>query len=608
VKKLIPFAILALAVMPGRDVRAEEKPRPEPKLGGASTAVSNEILDAIAEEMNRAMTNLQIGRNPKPYSISYKVTEVDVNDAVASLGHSTFKRNRHFVTIEARVRVGSLELDNGNFVVAGADFDGAATAALSLEATPRIAARAAWMVTDEAYKEALIQRHAKLDARAASGATNQPPSWSDVQPVVSEDPVLVPELEELDDLENRAEKISATFRDDDVRDSRVGFTSYLERRWYLSSDGTSAHDTRRVSGVLIAAIGQADDGQDLPQYYTEYGHTAADLPGDAALIAKAKTISKTIDALAKAKPLGHYTGPVLFEGEGAADIVRYSLAPHLGGTPLPEGLNPKDAKSFGGALKDKLGLKVLVPSLSIIDDPTAAKSAGHALIGGYRIDDEGVAAQKVQVVKNGMLVEYLRSRTPAAKGETSNGHARRQAPGGMFHGSATNLILTAKGGLDRKKLVAKALAEAKANGLGYAVIIRRLDDAAITAEPEMTRRELLSMYQNADDDVPPPAISVYKVYPGGKEELVRAAQLGTVDIRLWKDLLGVGKTVTVTNYLASGEKYVIQKINGTDNGSVPSSGIESSVTAPDLLFKELDLSTYTSGLRAKPAVPRPDDK
>jgi TldD protein len=614
VKKLVVLALLAFAVMPFAassrdDGMAYAKKKPPPKLGGPSTAVTNEILDAVAEEMNRAMTSLHVGRAPGPYHVSYKITEVDVNDVVASLGYASFRKNRHFVTIDARVRVrvpDAPEIDNGNFVVAGGEsIDGVATFPLPLEATPRIARRAAWLVTDAAYKEALAQLRAKLDARASSGGGNAVPGWSDSPPLVQEEAVLVPELESLESMEKRAAAVSQTLRERDLRDSRVAFTSYLERRWYLSSDGTSATDTRRVSGVLIAAIGQADDGQDLAQYYTRYGHTAADLPKDDDLIAAAKQLADTVDALRKAPVVDRYTGPVLFEGEGATDIVRYTLAPHLGGTPLPEGLRPQDAKQFGGALKDKVGLKVLAGNLSIVDDPTAAEAAGKALIGGYRIDDEGVAAKKVSVVEGGMLKELLRSRTPSKKGETSNGHARRTAPGGMFHGTATNLILTGKGGLDRKKLVAKLLSEAKSNGLGFGIVVRQMDDAAITGQPEMTRRELLAMFQNTDTDLPPPANLVYKVYPGGKEELVRLAQIGEVPIRVWKDVIAVGKTQTVKNFLAQNEGYIVQKINGAAEGAVPSSGIESAVATPDLLFKELDITPYTIGQRAKPAVPRP---
>src|ERR1043165_6344104 len=145
--------------------------------------------------------------------------------------------------------------------------------------------------------------------------------------------------------------------------------------------------------------------------------------------------------------MDRYRGPVLFEGEAAVGVVRAALAPHLGGTPVPEGLNPNEAKAFGGAFADLVGTRVMGPNITITDDPTAKTANGKALIGGYKIDDEGVAAQKVEVVKDGILKTLLRSRTPSKKGQTSNAHARRTADGGAFHGSATNLFVSAKGGV-----------------------------------------------------------------------------------------------------------------------------------------------------------------
>jgi hypothetical protein len=64
------------------------------------------------------------------------------------------------------------------------------------------------------------------------------------------------------------------------------------------------------------------------------------------------------------------------------------------------------------------------------------------LIGGYKIGDEGVAAQRIDVVKNGVLKTLLTSRIPSANNQTSNGHARRTADGGAFRGSAANLFVT----------------------------------------------------------------------------------------------------------------------------------------------------------------------
>src|ERR1043166_9667146 len=137
------------------------------------------------------MSRRELPTAPMPYPIAYKVTEVEVNNCGASLGYTTSRRNQHFVNLEARVRVGSPQLDNGNFVVPGADeLDAVAAINLPLEATPRIARRSAWLVTDAAYKEALIQLRAKLEARMAGGGSARAdvPGWTTEKPVVSEDP------------------------------------------------------------------------------------------------------------------------------------------------------------------------------------------------------------------------------------------------------------------------------------------------------------------------------------------------------------------------------------------------------------------------------------
>lgn len=599
------FLLAAAALIALAGPASAKKLRP---LGPPSQAVTDEIVDAVAEEMDRAMAKLELPGAPRPYHISYKITEVEVNDAVASLGHVTNKKNRHFVNLECRVRVKVDNLDNGNFVVPRAEsIDGSAGISLALEATPRIARRAAWLVTDTAYKEALMQLRAKMDARTAGGIGQTAiPSWTDEAPLVSEEQVLVAPLEPLDEIVARAEKISAVFRGQpEIRASRVALTSYLERRWYLTTEGTSVTDTRRASGVMMVASGQAADGQAVDQYFTRYGHTAADLPGDADLEREARNLGAELIGVARAPLVERYTGPVLFTGEGAAGVVRYTLSPHLDGTPLPEGLSVAEAKLFGGALKDKVGLKVLPSFLSIVDDPTAAFAGDRPVIGGYKIDDEGVAAQRVEVVKDGFLKAMLTTRTPAALGAKSNGHARRTAKGGSFHGSTTNLTVVARGGLAPAALKKKLLAEVKAAGLPYGLIIRKLDDSAATATSEMSRRELIQLITNADLELPPPALLAYKVTPDGKEQLVRGVQLGAVPVRAWKDVVAAGKSVTVLNFLASTEGYLEHKVGGPDEGFVPSSGIESSVATPDLLFKELDVVPSTAGQRARPVVPPP---
>jgi predicted Zn-dependent protease len=590
-----------------------KKPAPEP-IGSPSQAITNEILDAIAEEMNRSSSELQIGNAPKPYYVTYKITEVDVNDVAASLGATTARRNRHFVNLEARVRVGKPELDNSNFVVPDqAELDGVFAINLPLDANGRIAKRVAWLATDTAYKEALAQLIAKLEARRAGSVRNTDvPSLAPAKPIVGEDPVLVSPLESLDELETRAKALSAVFRDHpELRESRVAVTSYLERRWYLSTEGTNVTDTRRASGIVIAASGQADDGQLVRNYFLRYGHTAKDLPSDKELEAESKKLAESIGQLAKAPLLDRYSGPVLFEGEGSVGVVRSTLAPNLGGTPVPEGLNPQEAKQVGGALTEKVGLKVLAPLLSVIDDPSTREGAGKALIGGYKMDDEGVPSQRVEVIKDGILKTLLTSRTPSAKGQISNGHARccsvaSPSEGGAFHGSATNLFVEGKGGTSRKALESELVTMARGEGLKYGLVIRRFDDAAVTGAPEFTRRELVQMIKSTDQQLPPPAVLAYRVYPGGKEELVRGVQLQEVPMRAWKDVTAVGNAPLVYNFLAATESQLQLRLTaGTDDGFVPSGGIESAIITPDLLFKELDVAGSRAGIRPLPVVDKP---
>lgn len=604
----VVFVLLASATS-----YANKTTPPTPDLKGPpSQAVTTEIVDAVAEEMNRDTQRLVIPGAPRPYSISYKITEVEVNEVAASLGQTIAKQPRHFVNIEAHVRVGSPDLDNGNFVVAEAvEIDGTAAFTLPLEATPRIARRAAWLVTDNAYKEALIQLRARLEARKAGGVAlpNDVPAWTPAKVIVSEEPVLVAPLENLDELETRAKALSSVFRDQPgLRDSRVAMASYLERRWYLDTEGTNVTDTRRASGIVIAASGQASDGQLVHDYFMRYGHTARDLPSDDELKAESKRLAGSVAALEKAPVMDHYSGPVLFEGEGAVGIVRATLVPNLGGTPLPEGLNPQEAKQFGGAFNDSIGELVLSRDLSLVDDPTAQTGGGKALIGAYKVDDEGVAAQKVEVAKDGWLRSLLTSRTPSRKGQVSNGHARRTAEGGAFQGSATNLFLIGRGGMSRKALEQRLVATARSIGKPYGLVIRRFDDAAVTSTPDFTRRELVQMIKTTNQDLPPPATLAYKLYPDGREELVRGVQLREVSVKAWKDVIGVSTELTVYNFLQAPENALSLKIQGVQEGYVPSSGIESAVVTPDLLFKDLDVFGSTAGERVLPPVAQPPMK
>ena len=180
---------------------------------------------------------------------------------------------------------------------------------------------------------------------------------------------------------------------------------------------------------------------------------------------------------------------------------------------------------------------MLSPNLSIVDDPTAKDGAGKALIGGYKIDDEGVAAQRVEVVKDGMLEDAADQ--PHAVGEGPDlerpraAHRRRRRVPRQRDEPVRH---RARAACRARRSSRSCVAAARAEGLKYGLVIRRFDDAAITGAPEFTRRELVQMIKATDQQLPPPAALAYRVYPNGKEELVRGVQLAEVPIRAWKDV------------------------------------------------------------------------
>ena len=570
-----------------------------------SKAIDDAMLGELETELKRGVESLSVPDEPAPYFISFKLTEVEVNDVASSLGAAMAKRERHFMNLDANVHVGDYEFDNSNFVFPRQELiDGLASITLPLEATPKIARKAAWLATDAAFQEALAQYTAKKANRqrqATTGATV--PSYSKEPPLVKMDPVKVPALEDNDTLEKAANDVSAVFRDiDSVRESHVAYTSFLERRWYLNTEGTRAHDVRRVSGVIIVATARAEDGELLSVYASHYGKTMADLPDVDALKKQARELGKLLDEMRTAPPIGNYTGPVLFEGEGAPAITRLTLAPQLSGTPVPDGVDA--AQYLGGEFTERIGLRVVSPLLSVYDDPTATKAGKQPLIGGFRFDDEGVAPRRVDVIKNGKLETLLMSRTPSAQLKQSNGHARRTGTG-TLHGSTTNLFVSSNKGKSRAALRKALVAEAKSQGLDYAIVIQQLDDPVITANGEVASRELYDELQSRQKLDMPQTNVAYRLYTNGKLELIRGVQLRNVPVRAWRDVTGVGKAPEVTNYLATTDDGVLLRLRGGGDGFVPSAGIESATVAPDLLFRELDIQRTPSSLIPPPTVPKP---
>ena len=98
-----------------------------------------------------------------------------------------------------------------------------------------------------------------------------------------------------------------------------------------------------------------------------------------------------------------------------------------------------------------------------------------------------------------------------------------------------------------------------------------------------------------DDPISVPLL-VYRVYPDGKEELIRGLRLRGLSVRSLKDIVAV-----------SDESYVFHYLNTLAPMSMPGTGYvaPTSVVAPALLLEDVELERPQEELPKLPVVPPP---
>ena len=119
--------------------------------------------------------------------------------------------------------------------------------------------------------------------------------------------------------------------------------------------------------------------------------------------------------------------PIIFTPNGVASALMSPLVLAFNGKSVLEGASP---------LKDKLGKQVFDKKLSLWDDATIAYG-----VGSYPFDDEGVSSQRLPLVTNGVVTNFLYDlQTAALAGTKSTGNGQR-AGGGFPRPAISSLVI-----------------------------------------------------------------------------------------------------------------------------------------------------------------------
>ncbi|AHF80817.1 TldD/PmbA family protein [Thermococcus paralvinellae] len=218
------------------------------------------------------------------------------------------------------------------------------------------------------------------------------------------------------DLEEKLELVKTVDRllmDDKIVNRKITYGDGLKWQFYFNSLGSEIETI--IPRIRLSFSATAKKGNDMQSYWEIFGGT-----GGWEIIENTDLEHWTTFVKEKAKSLLNAQLPP----SGEFDVI---MDPELAGVFIHEALghaSEGDAiKNGESILEGKLGEKIAVEELTVVDDPTL-----EGKFGSYIYDDEGIKARRVEIIKNGFLNEYLLDRETAAYlNMEPNGHGRAQS-------------------------------------------------------------------------------------------------------------------------------------------------------------------------------------
>jgi TldD protein len=529
---------------------------------------SDVVLKTMQGELSRATADLT-RTDPAPYFVSYTVYDENLVILVGSYGSlltdAALLRRQADVTM----RVGTPALDNTH---GQSRSSGVTSGTLPQGDDSDALARVLWELTDREYKRAApAYLNVKTNTAVRAEEEDKSPDFSKETAVTHTAEAATPSGFDRVSWESEIRRISGAFRKyPEVYFATVVLQVQNSNARFVSNEGAAVVTPSASTRLVMEAQTRADDGMELLRVETFQAPSASGLPSEVELTGKVDRMAADLKALRSAPVAEPYDGPALLSGRAAAVFFHEVLGHRL------EGHRQKDQEE-GQTFTKKVNQEVLPKFLSVADDPTIQEIAGLKLAGSYAFDNEGTPAQRVEVIQNGVLRNFLMSRMPIKDFSQSNGHGRNQ-PGLMPTGRQGNLIVTSTQSVKEAQLRQKLIDEVNKQNKPYGLYF---DD--IQGGFTLTQRSLPQAFQ-----VLP--VIVYRIYADGRpDELVRGV-----------DIVGTPLAALTRIMLTGDEQHVFNGVCGAESGQVPVAAV-----APAMLFSEMEVQKRAHAHERPPILPPP---
>lgn len=487
------------------------------------------LLPLLKQELQYNQEELKKQDLP-PYHICLRVLDeynVSISSSFGVIASSIDYRTRVLVP---QIRLGSPELDNFKYNSQGAAVglpgQGSAMGAyLPLEDRFTESIREAiWQETLKRYQIARDHyENAKTKASVSVEDEDKAPCFSE-SPVENYYEAPLPQTQRSIDIsswEKRLNEVSAKFKScPELQNGSASLNFATGRTYFIDSDGTEIVQNRVSARVMLSASIKAADGMELPLHLDYFAYSPEELPATEQMTADAQEMIRRLLALRNAPVADPFSGPAILSG-GASGVFFHEIFGHR--------LEGHRLKSGGQTFKKMVGEQILPQEFQVYCDPTLRRYADTDMNGYYLYDDEGVKARRVDNVVNGVLHEFLMSRTPLDGFPHSNGHGRCTG-GGDPVSRQSNLIIETTRPYTEAELRRMLVKEAQKQGKEYGYYINSVTSGfTFTGEGGSL---------NSFNVTP---LEVYRVFVDGRpDELVRGVDMIGTPLSMFSNIAAAG--------------------------------------------------------------------
>lgn len=540
------------------------------------------LVQALHDEMERTLSELKDEESDSGeiYFVSYRVLDTQYVSKNYELGAHVSTRQGGDRVLQVDLRIGSYDLDQSNFTGGRGVGNFTYQSVLPREDDYHEIRRVAWRLTDAAFKNRINVYAQKQTALANQSTTeDRDPDFTQEEPYEyrTEKSEKEPGFDRFVDA---GKELSSLFLDiSDIHSSRVSTTAVKRRIVFVNSEGSFSDYEEQRCEILTTAMTQNESGQELRDFRAHYSIDCSK-PSDMEVMQKdIQRMIVSLQGMRAANELDDvYFGPIMFEGQAAAQFLKTYLISKLSATRPPLTANPSQFRRERNSFLDRIGARVVSVKIDVVNDPKLTEYQGHSLIGTYPVDLEGIPAQRTLLVEDGRLKSMLTTRTPVDDFRKSNGSLRSVGFFGSL-GTPGNVLITPKEGLSEEEMREELWQLLLDFNVEYGVVVRQISSPnAITG----SARGLANVME------------AYKVYPDGREEMLPPVELLDITDRTLRDIVAVSEKVTLFNTSQFG------RANQSGVNVLPVS-----VVAPSFIVEELGVRKVQSSGALPPVVPHP---